>query len=251
MRWVLLSPHLDDVALSCGGLVWEQTHQGREVEIWTICAGDPPEGVISPFAQSLQERWALSNRAAAIRREEDVVACAILGARARHLPIPDCIYRRSPATGEALYASEQALFGDLHPEEDRLIDELVHFLENHVPSKAELVCPLTLGGHVDHLLTRAAAERLGRPLWYYADYPYLEKQSPEDSGVLPTGCEKGVFPVSEAGVSAWTQSVAAYRSQISTFWESLAAMESAIRNYWQRSGGVTLWRSGDGFEHHA
>lgn len=249
MTWVFLSPHLDDVALSCGGLVWEQTRRGIEAEIWTICAGDPGEGALSPFAQSLQARWELGNRATAIRREEDVAACAVLGARPCHLPVPDCIYRRSPVTGEALYASEQALFGGLHPEETGLIVELTHLLQNQLPSQVELVCPLTLGSHVDHLLTRAAAEKLGSRLWYYADYPYVERQTPEGSGLLPPGCQKEIFPISEVGVSAWVQSVAAYQSQISTFWESLAAMEAALRNYWLRGGGVILWHTGGGSEH--
>ncbi len=137
------------------------------------------------------------------------------------------------------------MFGALHPEEARLITDLTHLLQNQLPSQAELVCPLTLGSHVDHQLTRAAAEKLGRRLWYYADYPYVEKQTPEESGLLPPDCKKELFPISEAGVSAWVQAVAAYRSQISTFWDSPAAMQAAIRNYWLRSGGgVTLWRSG-------
>ena len=28
MRWIYLSPHFDDAVLSCGGLIWEQTHSG-------------------------------------------------------------------------------------------------------------------------------------------------------------------------------------------------------------------------------
>lgn len=246
MIWVYLSPHLDDVALSCGGLVWEQTRLGDEVEIWTVCAGDAPPGLISPFAQSLQTRWGLENTAVAIRREEDIAACDLLGAGHRHLLVPDCIYRRSPVTGEVLYASEQALFGGLHPEDARLIETLTHFLEVNLPFQAELVCPLTIGSHVDHLLTRAVAEKLRRPLWYYADYPYVERQTPEASGALPPQVEKVVFPIAEEGILAWVQSVAAYHSQISTFWESRAEMEAAIRDYCRRTGGVSLWRSGNG-----
>jgi len=40
MRWIYISPHFDDAVLSCGGLIWEQTHKGITVEIWTVCAGD-------------------------------------------------------------------------------------------------------------------------------------------------------------------------------------------------------------------
>jgi hypothetical protein len=36
MRWIYLSPHLDDAALSAGGLIYEQTQAGIQVEIWTF-----------------------------------------------------------------------------------------------------------------------------------------------------------------------------------------------------------------------
>ncbi|MBA4379671.1 MAG: PIG-L family deacetylase, partial [Anaerolinea sp.] len=57
MRWIYISPHLDDAVLSCGGLIWEQSHAGTQVEIWTVCTGDPPEGPLSPFAEVLHAEW--------------------------------------------------------------------------------------------------------------------------------------------------------------------------------------------------
>jgi len=42
MHWIYLSPHLDDAVLSCGGIIWQQVQSGHQVEIWTICAADPP-----------------------------------------------------------------------------------------------------------------------------------------------------------------------------------------------------------------
>jgi hypothetical protein len=45
-------------------------------------------------------------------------------------------------------------------------------LRRLLPPDWQLVCPLTLGNHVDHQLVRQAAERIGRPLCYYADLPY-------------------------------------------------------------------------------
>ena len=41
MRWIYLSPHLDDAVFSAGGLIYEQTQAGTPVEIWTIMCGDP------------------------------------------------------------------------------------------------------------------------------------------------------------------------------------------------------------------
>ena len=98
MSIIYLSPHLDDVALSCGGLIWEQTQSGDSVEIWTICAGDPPQDRLSPFAEELHQRWRVGHNAVDIRREEDIHSCRLLGAKYRHFEVPDAIYRIHPKT---------------------------------------------------------------------------------------------------------------------------------------------------------
>lgn len=241
MDWIYLSPHLDDVALSCGGLVWEQTHSGLRVGIWTICAGDPPPGPLSPFAESLHERWQSGVEAMVLRREEDSAACTVLGATNHHFPIPDCIYRRVGPGNTPAYSSEESLFGPLHPHERPLIEELCDSFSRTIPSGAEVVCPLTLGGHVDHLLTRKAIERLGRPLWYYEDYPYVEKDPDYFPKLRQSGWKSHVFQVSKQGLIAWEQAVAAHRSQISTFWPDLDAMKTAIRDKHKHDHGIRLW----------
>ncbi|RME07494.1 MAG: PIG-L family deacetylase [Anaerolineae bacterium] len=235
--WVYLSPHLDDVALSVGGLVWTQCTTGTAVEVWTICAGDVPSGPLSPFAQSLHERWGTGRDAVARRRAEDENACRILGARPVYLDIPDCIYRRA-ASGEPFYPQGGDIFGDLHPGERALVEHLADLLAARLPANAVLVVPLTLGGHVDHQLTRAAAERLGGPLWYYADYPYVLWQTEDFSA----GLSAQVFPLSPEAVTAWQNAVAAYRSQLSTFWADEIEMRAAIAAYARQQGGVALYR---------
>lgn len=243
MTWIYLSPHFDDVALSCGGLVWEQVLRGEAASIWTICAGDPPPGALSPFAQSLHRRWETSSQAAQERRLEDQASCQALGADWRYFKLPDCIYRPGGESGLFYYASEEALFGDIHPGELVMIANLADALRQGLPGDAQVVCPLTLGGHVDHRLTRRAAEQLGRNLWYYADYPYvLDSEQPFEE-MLQAGWTSRVFPVSEAGLAAWQASIAAHQSQISTFWPSVDVMEAAMRAYWQEQGGVRLWRA--------
>lgn len=255
MKWIYLSPHLDDAALSCGGPVWEQASAGQAVEVWSICAGDPPPGPLSPFAQSLHARWDTGPSSAAGRRAEDRSACQILGANSRHFPIPDCIYRRDPETGEHLYASEEAIFGPVDPREASLVDELSQTLVRELRGADNLVCPLGLGGHVDHRLARAAVERLYAgagmgdaeardrdlpALWYYADYPYVMREGAEQSP--EEGLEAVVHPVSSEGLRAWQAAVAAYESQISTFWEDMESMRAEIRAYCEEMGGVLLWQ---------
>jgi LmbE family N-acetylglucosaminyl deacetylase len=243
MHWTYLSPHLDDVALSCGGLLWEQIQAGENVAIWTVCAGDPPSGQFSPFAESLHARWQTAFETVAQRRAEDLASCAHMGVAARHFSIPDCIYRRHPADDSALYASEESIFGELHPSENDLVELLSAELRRSLPVSVSLVCPLTLGGHVDHRLTRAAAEKLQRPLWFYADYPYVLRDWQENDGRV-AGMEKVLFPISESSLKVWGDAIGAHTSQVFTFWPDLETMSVAIREYALRMGGVPLWRRG-------
>ncbi len=244
MHWIYLSPHLDDAALSCGGLIWEQAQAGDRAEIWTICAGDPPPGPLSPFAEFLHARWQTGREAVALRRQEDLRACYVIHASAVHFPVPDCIYRLGSPGSDHWYASEQAIFGDLHPEEAHLVESLSQEIASRLPVGASLVAPLALGGHVDHRLVRQVVERLGShqrlPTWYYADYPYVLYSTSE----LPSqanGWQRTAFPISHPGLSAWASAIAAHSSQISTFWPDLEAMQDAIQAYCQQAGGIPLW----------
>jgi LmbE family N-acetylglucosaminyl deacetylase len=246
MDWIYLSPHLDDVALSCGGLLWEQAQQGDIPAVWTICTGDPPPGPLSPFVEELHQRWEVGRDAMLVRRSEDLISCTLMGARYLHLPIPDCIYRLSPQDGQALYTSEESIFDPLHQDELGLAEKLTALLaqklqERTQPEQFKLVSPLALGGHVDHRLTRAAAEQLGFPLWYYADYPYVIENAADIPSKLPPGGELEVYPISEAGLDAWMESIEAHSTQISTFWADKKAMENAIQDYARKHGGIRLW----------
>ena len=258
MTWIYLSPHLDDAALSCGGLIAHQALAGEAVEIWTICAGDPPPGPLSPFAEELHTRWQTGKEATALRRQEDLASCAQLSATCRHLPVPDCIYRQAgmdywlktnPLPADAsiaqpsfLYPNRDAIFATLHPQENDLVDRLAHELGRVLPPDAELVCPLTLGGHVDHRLTRAAAESLGRQLWYYADYPYAVEHGEQIASLEADGWLMQRFSISQAALQAWIQAVTAHQSQISTFWPDLPAMQAAIKAYHDQFGGAVVWK---------
>jgi LmbE family N-acetylglucosaminyl deacetylase len=241
MEWIYLSPHFDDVALSCGGLLWEQVEAGESTAVWTVCAGELPPGPLSPFARSLHERWGTKLATIEERRAEDAHSCHHLGAGARYFEIPDCIYRREANSGTYLYASEESLFGELHPSEHPLVVQLRFELAREIPAGAQVVAPSAVGGHVDHRLVRVAAERLERPLWYYADYPYIEDAGEAEWARLQEN-EYLDFTVSEAGLEAWVASIAAHASQISTFWSDEQAMRAAIRAYHRRLCGVRLFR---------
>ncbi len=171
---IYLSPHLDDVALSCGGAIAAQTRAGEPVLIVSITAGDPPTQV-SAYAESLHTRWELVTNATAARRAEDLAACALLGADAQHWNLPDCIYRLDDQ-GVPFYVSDADIFGQVAPDEKALVARLAAQMAQLPPAR-RIVVPLGVGNHVDHQLTRLAAEQaFGRTaLEYYEDYPYAQQ----------------------------------------------------------------------------
>jgi LmbE family N-acetylglucosaminyl deacetylase len=249
---VYLSPHLDDAALSCGGMIHRQTRAGERVIVATICAGDPPPGPLSEFAQSLHQRWQTPAEAVAARRAEDLAALAVLGAEAVHFPIPDCIYRIDSAVGQHLYASEDSLFGELHPLEAALIQqtaaEISRLLSGLGPSR--LYAPLGIGRHVDHQLTRRAAEAAGSVSAYFEDYPYAARAPVSAPGASRRALAPEVIPLAEADLAAKVRAIAAYASQIGSFWSDPVAMEAAVREFARRTGGgpaaERLWRAAQG-----
>jgi LmbE family N-acetylglucosaminyl deacetylase len=245
MKWIFLSPHLDDIAFSCGGLVWELAREGNPVEIWTICAGDPVESDLSPLALGLHKSWGLGLDAVQVRRDEDIRACAQLEVKPRHLEYLDCIYRKS-SSGDFLYSSGPEIFGGLNPEEGELIAELASELGNELPGDCRLVAPLGIGNHVDHEWTRKAAHRLDLPLLFYADYPYARENQGQEILDFMAGSEDWQsvsYPVTADGLGQWFLAANAYQSQISTFWEGEAALRGEIEEFSRRMGGVKLWKA--------
>jgi hypothetical protein len=65
---------------------------------------------------------------------------------------------------------------------------------------------------------------------------------PEALEPATNGLRADLFPVSEDGLAAWQDGIAAYRSQIVMLFETEEKMQEAIRLYWVSRHGLGLWR---------
>ncbi len=243
---LFLSPHFDDVAYACGGWVHTLARAGQPVHVLTVCAGEPagePAGPLTPFAESLHHRWGTTAATTLrTRRAEDQAALRVLGAPASYLTIPDCIYRQ--AEGQALYASEAAIFGTVHPLDAPTRAHLTAALRQLAPQ--HVIAPLGIGGHVDHALVRQAVEDWGGPVWFYEDCPYAMRTEPYPEagwGTLTAGLTPFTLTFDDAALHAHCAASAAYASQLSTFWASVVDMEHAFRAFLRRPAGwgVRVW----------
>ncbi len=238
MRWIYISPHLDDAVLSAGGLIHDQIRAGNQVEIWTILCGVPPTEELSPFAQVLHFQWGIPKVEDLIRsrRAEDEKACQLVGAKPVYFDYLDCIYRRGK-NDDWLYSY---IFVPPHEDEADLPARIAESISARLEPTDQLVCQLGLGSHVDHIVVRRAVELIQRPLLYYVDIPYLFK-TPEEFSPNTAGMKANAHAVSEAGLGAWQEAIAAYESQISSLFESPEHMRSQIRQYWSDNNGICLW----------
>ena len=240
MRWIYLSPHLDDAVLSAGGLISDQSHAGMPVEIWTFMCGYAPEETVSPFAQLLHSMWGFSSaeETTRMRREEDKQAAAIVGAKGRHFDFLDCIYRRGP-DGEWLYSD---VFSPPRPEDVPIPTQIAETISPRLQPGDVLVCQLSVGSHVDHVLVRQGAELLGRSLRYDIDVPYIFYK-PEELGPKSIGMTESVHSIAEAGLSSWKEAILEYRSQLPVLGEAFDTPEKAqksIHSFWEVHGGIRL-----------
>lgn len=243
---IYLSPHYDDAALSCGGTIHRQTQAGKPVQVVTVCAAPPPTNTsFSSFAQETHIAWGAPIDVIALRRAEDEAAMEILGADYVRLAFTDCIYRGHSLYGPWFYNNNEQLFGEIHPDDNELVDQVVEALESQVSREENLTiyAPLTIGHHVDHQLVHAAAWQLNTRGWrvmFYEDYPYVDTQAYgnatlDDTLVWLKHQQRPVQPklqfFSEADLRAKIDSINAYASQIDMlFGNQMEAMES-IRRY--------------------
>jgi LmbE family N-acetylglucosaminyl deacetylase len=252
-RHIYLSPHLDDVVLSCGGAIYRQTRRGEPVAVITIFAGSPePPAPLPSFARSLHQRWQHSappgidfSDPPAVRREEDRRAFAAISPDIQviHLTLPDCIYRLGRTAQQPLYNSVEALFGAIHSDDPA---PLALTGIPPPPADAILYVPLGAGSHVDHQIVRQAVGRWQADqaqLCYYEDYPYAANPEAVAKTLTRGAWEPTTIPLDDDALNAKIRAIAEHASQISTFWHSAEAMETAIREYFTQVGGEWLWKN--------
>lgn len=229
---LFLSPHLDDAVLSCGGTIHQLTQRGQAVTILTVMAGDPPDPLPdSPIVRELHTRWQIGETPVAVRRQEDIAAAQVLGAKVIHQTIPDCIYRT--VNGQPIYVDNPGLFGAVHPK-DPAHKQLAQI--TFASGITTLYAPLGVGNHVDHQLVRDWALEIAQQqpdiaLKFYEEYPYSDDTIAIDSALshFTVHLLPEYVALTDADIQAKIAAVTCHQSQISTFWADTAQMAQAIR----------------------
>lgn len=241
---VVLSPHLDDGALSCGGRLAATAERGGRALLVTVFAGDDPPEPVNPLATRLREVWELpAGGVVEARRAEDREAARRLGATVAHWSWREALYRVDPGSARPLYDSVSALYAEPAPGEGALVDELAAKIAA-LPAAELLLAPLGVGGHVDHRLVRSAAERSGREIAFYEEFPYSEWKWFAVRRALerPRDWESESLPLPATLADVKRDAILAYRSQVGALFRTEGRLGKQLRRHARRAGGERIWR---------
>ncbi len=235
---LVLSPHLDDAAFSCGGTMALLADAG-----WRVCLATaftrsvvPAEGFA--LACQLDKGLAPEIDYMALRREEDRVAADILGvADLRWLDLPEAPHRG--------YGSAPALFGPPLDGDDvwRALSSIIADLVGEI-APALILGPQGLGDHVDHRQMIRAIGPVAPPpaLAFYRDTPYALRNPGALPNVTGTGLSQAIVGIGRS-VERKVAAACAYESQVGFQFGGVETAGSALRAFALEEGrGVAAER---------
>jgi LmbE family N-acetylglucosaminyl deacetylase len=239
---LVISPHLDDAALSAGAWIAELARAGTEIHVLTLFAGFPADNDLSPVARRFHDRCGLpyDERAFEIRRVEDTKALTVLGAHAHHADFHDAIYRRRPDRTWRC-TLDQAMFDTALTDEPDLrtcLETTIESLCRRLRPTRILTCA-GIGDHVDHRVARdtalGVASRLGIAAELWEDLPYAVQVTARPN-IMGRPIVRTPTPES------WSRkysAIASYASQVRMLWPSGQDWVQVLKNH-------ALTHDGDG-----
>lgn len=190
-----LSPHLDDAALSCGGLI-EHLANKTSVTVATIFTGT------TTGPQTLSAKKSLSNSDYTSAKDyyqariaEDRKAFSHVPVTLVHLGEVEALWRKKqhPSVTTKLLGKllpevlhlyptyrYHIVSGRIAPGDKALLLRLQKTLTTLIPKHAIVFAPYGIGNHADHLVVRQAAEAITQPI-YWTDQPYLVREDRQKS----------------------------------------------------------------------
>ncbi|WP_369142643.1 PIG-L deacetylase family protein [Streptomyces sp. R44] len=227
---LVLSPHLDDAVLSCGALLGWAGRRAPVTVATLFTEAAPPPYTLSA-RQYLKRAGARdAQELFADRRAEDRRVLELLDADWRHVGLVDGLFRRLPRIGPGTARLSRVLpeLAHVYPtyrlhlsrgrvssydaETLRVAGEVVDAL---LPARSGglVLAPLGVGGHADHVLARTVAERSGRRVVYYSEFPFNQTAAADAEF---TGRHRLVARAWERDLDRKAELIRGYRTQTGT-----------------------------------
>ncbi|WP_435971632.1 PIG-L deacetylase family protein [Streptomyces sp. Qhu_M48] len=224
---LVLSPHLDDAVLSCGGLLGWAGRRAPVTVATLFTEAAPPPYTLSARQYLKQTHAGDAEELFAERRAEDRRVLELLEVGSRHVGLVDGLFRRLPRAGPGTERLARLLpevahvyptyrlhlsRGRVSAHDADTLRAVGETLDALLPARSGgvLLAPLGVGGHADHVLVRTAAELSGRRIVYYSDFPYNQRAA-ADAGF--TRRHRLVARAWERGLDRKAELVREYRTQ--------------------------------------
>ncbi|OAS21842.1 PIG-L deacetylase family protein [Paenibacillus oryzisoli] len=233
-HFLFMSAHLDDAIISCGDYMCWLVQEGNAVTIATVFTAENSHPSLSWLAKILHKKFNIGSQVMYVRRREDLSAANSLGADCIHLNVEECIYRRKP-DGTPHYQKLEELFRvDLKSELSVIREVTTRMIAQlDLDKYAQVYIPLGIGRHVDHCITRRAAEvwldsvhgTTSSKLAYYEDLPYKSYGFDQDwRADLACGFSVNRIRLSKNHLKAKIRAIELYKSQQRLLWSSRFTM---------------------------
>ncbi|BAV08668.1 N-acetylglucosaminyl deacetylase, LmbE family [Filimonas lacunae] len=158
-KLLFISPHLDDVVLSCGAYIASVAGTTAAVTIASV------------FTSSGEQDDAVVNALYEVRRNDDIRAAALLGATAIHLGFADAPLRNSHYHNFNTLLFHHQLPEQELPVAERIAARLQSLVQTLQPDVVYF--PLGVGGHIDHQVVYASSKMITHAtIRWYEDLPY-------------------------------------------------------------------------------
>lgn len=184
LKCVFISPHFDDVALSCGALLLELTKHKVPITIVNVFT-TAHEGPYTLSARKFLHTSGKNSDALTLfkkrRKEDEQALSSIKVKKIVNLNIEDALFRRK---------TKRSLIGKIIPEFDHIYptfqwdvmkkikpsDYAINQLKTELQKLSEkdqiIFAPYGIGGHVDHQITRKVVSEVFDNVILYSDFPY-------------------------------------------------------------------------------
>jgi LmbE family N-acetylglucosaminyl deacetylase len=218
-RIVILSPHFDDAALSCGG--WAASNvEPERASVITIFGGVPDYSEVKnlPLAAKLHAEMGSSDDPVGRRRQEDASSLAILGIPGSFLEYHSADYRRN-SDGTPSYLDWTQVQNNLVLSDQQLANQLCDELLARfpTPNEIEFWVPFGIGGHVDHRIVRDTGLLLlglGYAVAFFEDLPYVSSRGVPKAILDSSAWTPEHHFFDQAALAKKAEAVYAYTSQL-------------------------------------
>lgn len=194
-----VSPHLDDAALSCGGLISYLAEKTEVTVISVFTETSPSPHTLSARMYLRQCQNTDAEQLFERRKSEDKQILNSSGVTIKHLNFVDALWRKKKEVNflgkllgnivpEILHVYPtyrfHAISGRISSCDIELAEEIKKALLSVVDDKQKFVvfCPAAVGNHVDHMITKKCCQEVFEKSVLWSDFPYGKenKLTPEE-----------------------------------------------------------------------